>query len=357
MSTRAAPGFTLLEVVLAASIASIVAMACLGVFATFDRADASLAARAADHEQLSALHLVVGRVAQSLVVAERPVTSRKPGGGKDPGDDPAAGIDPNEPLRGRLDPEFEAAKAKMPPRLELVSVETARRDPLSVGEAESMRVRASKFTTTPQRLQVVVQSSPVPQAGALSDVDALLKRVARQRAKEKREERLRKSKNDRSVGDAGAAQVEDEEDPPSLLAAHRGDLELRPMSPPNPGRPSPGWEMWWTPQSPPDLPDSAPEGEPYRVATNLAYVRWRVFQGRTFHEEFVTKVVDDLPAYLELEVQTLGGLEASWLFELNWSVGSELAEHRSAESGSATGTSKAAEDKGVTPTQSGKGAP
>ena len=268
-----------------------------------------------------------------------------------------AGIDPNEPLRGRVDPEFEAAKAKMSPRLELVSVGTARREPLSAGEAESLRVRASKFTTTPQRLQVVVQTSPVPQAGALSDVDALLKRVARQRAKEKREERLRKAKNDRSVGDAGAAPEAEDEDPPSLLAAHRGDLDLRPMPAPNPGQPSPGWEMWWTPQSPPDLPDSAPEGEPYRIATDLAYVRWRVFQGRAFHEEFVTKVVDDLPAYLELEVQTLGGLEASWLFELNWSVGSELAEHRSTESGTAAGASKTGEGTGLSPTPSGKGSP
>ena len=116
-----------------------------------------------------------------------------------------------------------------------------------------------------------------------------------------------------------------------------------------PGQPSPGWEMWWVPQAPPDLPDSAPEGDPYQVATDLAYVRWRVFQGRAFHEEFVTKILDDLPAYLELEVQTLGGLEASWLFELNWSVGSELAENRAADPVDASGASKGTEGKGDTP--------
>ncbi len=350
MSTplRPSTGFTLVEVVLAAAIASIVGVACLGVFATFDRADASLAARAREHEQLSALHLVAGRVAQSLVVAERPATSRKPGSSKDTGDDPASGIDPNEPLRGRADPELEAAKAKLAPRLELTSSATERREPLGIEEALAMGVRATRFTSAPQRLQVVVQTSPVPQAGALSDVEALLKRVARQRAKDRREERLRRAKADRDQRDSALVPEEDEE-PPSLLAAHRGDLELRPMPARAPGQPSPGWEMWWVPQAPPDLPDSAPEGDPYQVATDLAYVRWRVFQGRAFHEEFVTKILDDLPAYLELEVQTLGGLEASWLFELNWSVGSELAENRAADPVDASGASKGTEGKGDTP--------
>lgn len=351
LAPRSKAGFTLLEVVLAAAIGSIVAMACLGVFVTFDRADASLAARAREHEQLSALRLVVGRVAQSLVVAERPATSRKPGSSKDEGDDPAVGIDPGESLRGRADPELEAAKAKLAPRLELRRESEEQRQPLGVEVARALGVRATKFTSEPQRLQVVVQTSPVPQAGALSDVDALLKRVARQRAKDRREERQRRAKADGDVRDSALAPQEDEE-PPSVLAARRGDLELRPMPARSPGQPSPGWEMWWVPRAPPDLPDSAPEGEAYQIATDLAYARWRVFQGRAFHEEFVTKIVDDLPAYLELEVQTLGGLEASWLFELNWSVGSELADTKPADPADVSGGG----GKGGTPTPGEKGA-
>jgi hypothetical protein len=51
-----------------------------------------------------------------------------------------------------------------------------------------------------------------------------------------------------------------------------------------------------------------------------------VFHGREYHDEFAAEWADELPAYIELTMETADGLYAEWMFEIGWTSGGETAE-------------------------------
>ena len=125
------------------------------------------------------------------------------------------------------------------------------------------------------------------------------------------------------------------------VRAVRGALELRPQALDakerrrfaDQGEDAPvAWEMWWVPlppresanSPPPTFDEVASAGEPYRVASNLRYVKWTVFHERQRKQAHSATWHGQMPAYIELAVETTAGLTANWMFELDWSRGPEV---------------------------------
>jgi hypothetical protein len=89
------------------------------------------------------------------------------------------------------------------------------------------------------------------------------------------------------------------------------------------------WEMWWVPLPPRsvgELSDQAlePSGDPFLVASNLRFAKWTMFDDRERKTAMTATWEQQLPAYVELEVETTSGLTANWMFEVDWGRGPEV---------------------------------
>jgi type II secretory pathway pseudopilin PulG len=353
--------FTLLEVVLATTISASIAGVCLGLFVFFDRTDARLQERFLQNAELSRLYIVQQRAFGTLLLSDKPKVLkdaeqrlRNPGEAKDGGAGEGGEGDLTNPdairSRGRRvdlrnHPEIIAIREQIPPRLELSIRDDVKVDAPEFRDAIPgySAIRAQRFTTMPQRLELVLTESPVPSKGALDDPDALMERVAKQRAREKQQLRRMRaaadsannaggnatgSRDDFDSADGDEAEDFDFETP---MRAVRGSFELRPMVPVGADVSSQvrGWEVWWVPLPREAGPDEEQDDgeqildEPYLVASGIAYIEWKVFQGRERRTQYVGRLNDDIPAYIEVEVETIGGLKANWLFEVDWSFGNE----------------------------------
>jgi prepilin-type N-terminal cleavage/methylation domain-containing protein len=363
---RTRRGFTLLEVTLASAISAAVAGLCLSLFLFFDRTDARLEDRFLQNQQLSRLHLVSERAFSKLLMSDKPQVLREaeqrllgaeassPALGADglptiPAGGGGSGARASGGRQNRRDvqqhPEILAIKESIPPRLELAVDRAGRIEAPTNREAEgdTRSIRAQRFTTTPQRLELVLTESPVPSSSALDDPEALMERVARQRARERRDLRRMQSKSDREGATAREraddaqdedAGLDDESDLESPMRALRGAFELRPMiangkSGESVSGEARGWEVWWVPLPAEEGPGEeldldAPEPEePFLVAHDIAYIEWKVFQGRERRTQYAARLNEEIPAYIELEAETVSGLRANWLFEVDWTMGNE----------------------------------
>jgi len=386
VSAHRARGFTLLETVLAAAIGSIVVSACLGIFVLIERTDRLLETRARDQAELQRLRLVMSRTFSSLLLSDapRPVAQDADAGGD------------NASARARL-------ATRRGVKFDPTAPPPAERLTLSVDSfiAQPMVLRSGddglSQTANPQRLEVVLFESPVPsprELDLLAD-EALARAGARLQDRASRSApttaatdptqdvskgspRLAKAKSvtpstssDPTSGSSStpsdsAAAADEAEDLVEAVAmpvrAVRGVFELRPQQglPSNLGNdrdpptgPPVAWEMWWTPlyprasASPEEV--STPSGEPYRVASNLRYAHWRFFDDRQRKDAMSATWTQQLPAYVELEVQTTAGLMANWMFEVDWAIGPEMAAARPSAS-----ADKTDDDSGAAVEDSGK---
>jgi prepilin-type N-terminal cleavage/methylation domain-containing protein len=107
------------------------------------------------------------------------------------------------------------------------------------------------------------------------------------------------------------------------LPGHRGAFELRR----DPSEPLPA--LWWVPLPPGDIPagvvfddDSLPRAR--KLCGAVRSLTWTAF----IDSERVPLVraieKSQLPAYIELEIETAGGGYGNWMFELGWTIGPEL---------------------------------
>ena len=107
------------------------------------------------------------------------------------------------------------------------------------------------------------------------------------------------------------------------LPGHRGAFEVRR----DPDEEFPA--LWWVPLPPRDLPagvvfdeDTLPR--PRKLCADVRALTWTAFidSERVPLVRAVEKT--QLPAYIELEIETAGGGYGNWMFELGWTVGGEL---------------------------------
>jgi len=101
------------------------------------------------------------------------------------------------------------------------------------------------------------------------------------------------------------------------------------------------WTLWWRPipnresaalrDGGPVLADDRGTDEQIRerlagairLAQNIEACKWRVFYGDEKVEEYAALYQRDLAAYIEFEILLTNGQYATWMFEIDWSVGDD----------------------------------
>ncbi len=107
------------------------------------------------------------------------------------------------------------------------------------------------------------------------------------------------------------------------LPGHRGAFELRRED-------DADWPtLWWVPLPPSDMPlgvvfDPGSLPPPRRLCRDVRRLVWTAFidSGRVPLVRAVE--ASQLPAYIELEIETAGGGYGNWMFEIGWTIGPEL---------------------------------
>jgi prepilin-type N-terminal cleavage/methylation domain-containing protein len=340
-------GFTMLEVAMASALGAILVLACVAVFFTIDRTDGLLSRRAQQAADLQRLRLVVQRATSTLVMSNAPQTQQT--------DTARAGA------RGL---ELPANSVSVPaPRL------IVDRDPL-MGRYAMTSNGGGQWRpdqTFVQRYEVVLTDPPVPSEGW----DLFSRAGVRSAASPRREPTTSRFQDGSKFSNEGESKFSDkgnqsqrgvnrldnaaqpaEGDDAAMapVRAIRGALELRPQAIDarerrriaDQGDDAPmAWEMWWVPLPPresvnspePTFEDLAAVGEPYLVASNLRYVKWTVFHERQRKSAHSSTWHGQMPAYIELAVETTAGLTANWMFELDWSRGPEVPPRPTAPAG------------------------
>lgn len=410
---RATRGFTLLETMLAAAIGLVVVMAVFGILDSLTRTERVVERHVAESEELARLHRVMSRAFSSLAMSEVPpppmqsLRERQNGARRNeeaaasstsstagsasaaaaPADAVSARALQSLQARGmdaasaqaalsaartqsgsgavnrqRTTAEIDAAesridseklreqrRARPPSRVTLTSDSSAR------SELAALPTRQNQLES-PQRLEVVLAESPVP----LPPEVATAARGAR--------------------GAQGAREVH----------AHRGVFELLPEvdEQADESRPQ-SWALWWRPL-PPAVNAKALESSqqvdesvivpgsdlppPVKVAGSIATLQWRAFHENNKKTDYSAAWAQELPGYFELEVRTVGGRYANWMFEVSWSVmrevdeapvaaGADEAEEEGRDpsaasgtpSGSAPGSTSGAPRGGAEPAATGNG--
>jgi hypothetical protein len=248
---------------MAALIGGMVLVACAGMFTAMEGIDARLQSRFLAQADLQRTRTVVGRTIDTFLMSA-------------------------EPQRPENSPE----RVNLPARFILAPDKTAAVD----RAATRARLAGAARPESPQRLEVVLSRWPVPRGLAEERRAALGSRAA------------------------------DRVPPPGPGGAVRCAFELRP------GRDG-TWAMWWRP-----LPlienggraarDTDPAQDPNAVQliSGLTKCRWTAFDNRERKSEIASTWATDLPAYVELEIETAAGPSANWMFEVAWGNGKEVPE-------------------------------
>lgn len=366
-------GFTLLETMLAAAIGALIVGACLGVFKAIEVHEQRLRARSAQVLALSRLRLVMQRTFSTLVMSDHPHSSRVVGGAgatggagansnalaagaaggagtaRAPGGavkDPAADatgtgqgpVTTDGKTSNSMNDAVERARAgaqalalTLPARVMLAA------DPTVEGAGMVVPRNASHTPGPVQRLEVVVSQHPIPaRTFATRAQDALLLEAAERRAADAKDD-TNHTPTAGTGGDAGGKDAEGALPEPTGRAI-RGAFELRPAPPAPEALPgaAPSWTLYWQPLSPmsesrpeeerglPPAP-AQPSGPPVEVASGISYLHWQFFRNRARIGADRQVWTEDLPAFIEVEVATVDGLWANWMFEVDWSVAPEGA--------------------------------
>jgi len=319
-------GFTVLETVLAATLASVVVLGCMAAFLALERTDQTLSARFDEAGDLARIQRTMERAFATLLVAESSPEDEQAeteaeanaGGeqangaaGEQPGEgeevQEAAAESGDEPVE-----DAEAAEAEPPqmPRI-LLQADT---DPMLTEMLSRSRSSGSGQgpVATPQRLELVLSSVPIrpPSVQSTAWADAL---VGVEDVEE--EEEAEAAGVEEYAGVRGAFVLRPDEATGRRARAReaRGDDRI-------------GWTLWWQP-----LDDRS---QPARIASGLAACGFQMFFDRQMQSELVAYDADQIPTYIQLEVETLTGLYANYLFEVVWTVD---AIDEEAESGGESG--------------------
>lgn len=257
MTTRR--GFTLVEMVLATSLGTMVIIASIGVLGMTSRADTTLARRSTQTIELGTLHGLMQEAFSSLLMSSdaRPVAD-------DDGDD--------------------ADQIIIRPRMILTEDPTtaplARRAAYAAGGS-------GRQITRPQVLELVL-STPIAGFGLPADLP----------------DEIVASINETRLASRGVLELRPDDDKNNTWA-----LWWRPVL--DDGSPiAPELELYQ-------------DRAAVRLAGGLTQLRWQVYHERERKTAFEATWSDDLPAYVELELTTSSGLYANWMFEVGWSSGPE----------------------------------
>lgn len=343
-------GFTLLEVMLASLIGAMVLAVCGTLLFAGGRTEATLAARTEQTSDLGRTRVVMNRVFSSLLMVKRKAEPRS-AGSKPTLSNPGRVVTSTNPA-GDAQPADPADAVQYTPRLILEP------DPALANLVMTSRTLKTEGAFHPQRLEVVLTDSPVPQNSSGEQVLRLLGVKSRSAGKAKSASKpapADASQNadagaattdgaDPAAGDGAAAATSPlQDDAQSTVRAVRGALEFWPQTLENQrglnaalgsldadGDAPILWELWWVPLDPkpdhvgdPDPVTGGVPGEPYLIAKNIRFARWIAFKDRQHRAELESTMAVDLPAYVEFQIETGAGLKSEWMFEISWANGPE----------------------------------
>jgi len=326
--------FTLLELILAMALGTVVVGVAWALMVSVDRADRAIETNSADAAQLERARMVASRMASSLLMAPgSDPRNLAPTGGEE---DKSAtrrrnrlGIRADDPLptpRIILEPDLEAGGVMSPAYSEV--------DPALV---RNRLVPSGAFgaSVVPQRLEIVLVDPPVPVT--IDKFEAARRVLARNADRNQRiANALEGSEDAEALADA---QEQEAAEPDVAVRAFRGVFQFRPeeMTDEELLRLERGeavrqrWRLEWQPLMPRGLypQDSQPtaavvDGPPRVIARDFVYANWIFFHKGERTTEYLGTWGGDLPAYIEFELETVNGVQVNWMFEVGWAFGPEV---------------------------------
>lgn len=303
--------FTLIEVTLAAVLASLVIMATLSVFTMVDRGERSTSRLYEQSIELSMLHRALERSLYGIVTS--PTTSAPPPRTDEDQAQVVADRPGNKPVW--RDPDQR-------PRIYCE---------IDEGQRFSGRVREGRFTShedtsgpmLPQRLELVLTEPPLPGlARSPSEADQAEDTGERYRfGYITRGDRSRREPETRIRADEPPMRCALELWPDSVRDAQERDEPVTIET--YLAGPVEGWTLWYRPADRDGVPtDSrdAPsiEGGAYPLLSGITFCRWKFFHDGVRDDVFGATFSSDLPAYVELELETRLGAYVNWMFEVSW---------------------------------------
>lgn len=280
-SRRPAGGFTLLEIVLATSMAGVVAAACFMLFASVTSTDRRMAGRYERNGEVERAHLAFQNAFVAIATSEKPKNRRPAGTG-------VAVPEGEAPATGE-----KGDSLALPPNPRLV-----------LGADEALT------TTSAPRLELTLSRSPI---GGVSRRNA------------------GSIPSDLKASEAGP-RVNNASD--GGMQAVRGAFVMRPQEKaagPDARAGSTALnQVWWIPLPPPaeegkdPLPMSASAGYPVLLASDVTRFNVRFFHDGEWKQELTVTWEDELPAYAEVGLEFASGHQYRWLLEIDYVVMAEV---------------------------------
>ncbi len=325
MRVQTRRGFTLMETILAATLGSMVLLATVGVFMFAARTERTLAARFTQTSDMANLQVTLRRAMQTLVMKENSNVA--------PGEE--ASEDAPAPDRPRI--------ILGPDEIAAVMIEGGRTRPQGAASV--------------QRLEVVLSAPPLPNAllgpaagwaspGSLDALDFTLADL----------------EGENTGGVRGVFELRPDGQRERLMRAAGLNRMGWPEAKDNDE--AKGWTLWWRPMTIEEIDhlnaggawlgdEVQTEAGQMRLAAaaplvrGLTECRWLFFDDRKRIEAYAGLEMNDLPAYVELELRTRTGLYANWMLELGWTVGADPFVEEEDEDTSAAGGGGADENDGA----------
>lgn len=260
--------FTLIEIILATMLGSMVIAGAASVIAMLNRSDSMLRDRFDQTNDLAKAQLVFRRIFSTVVMSNE----QKPVGYSTAGTRAMS-----EQVRAAAAARLAEGNADLPtPRFIVTQNESrpAPASPLSIASGESF---------PNQRLEIVVSQPPL-------------------------------------VSSLAPREILENRDSGNIV---RGALELRP-SRTRSGKPCSA--VWWIPLIETEegwIPMRDDRGFTLgdKVIDGVVGIRWTIFDDRQRKSTYSAIWYDELPAYVEVELRTTAGLYANWMFDVGWFVG------------------------------------
>jgi hypothetical protein len=327
---RSRRGFTILEVALASVIGVVIVGVCAVMLTTLERTDRLLEVRASQSGEMQRIHRVMQRMAGSLLLSGDAAASRRR--------TTTATATVVSVIDAATEPGAEAGAPKPPPRFILMQ------DPALAGVMMSRRVSKGPVAAMmPQRLEVVLTDPPVPSPSRTIEI---LERARPGITADDLDKQLESEDPDSAQVGApdrsGFGDTFDEDLSEAPLRATRGALvfvladgtrEQRRFvaireqgETPGSGELSsaPLFDLWWV-QLPPRPPEGwepgierayGPGPDSYRIASDIRFARWQVFSKRERKTQVMVTSENEIPAFIELEIEMGSGLWSNWMFEV-----------------------------------------
>lgn len=333
--------FTLLEVMLALALSSIVALSAYGLFEIIRRSERRQFVRMGETDEIARTYKAMERAFKSLVMSDKSSPDEKTMQERMreferrvDNDDPDPELNRDEP-----EPRFILRSDPFSPMLETVT------------ESGRKRMKA-------QVLEVALRTPPV--LGARPDTRLFDRTLAAGSGELALRDLARRQRADRRGSDDDGEAVAAEEEPRLLAPGVRGVFELIPdgVDPLGALGPSaglegwtprqtgaPGWTLWWRELPPPPLGDDEDEDSdgPRRsieaaeseqlirlaamrrvpLMTGLRWVRWEVYRGKRFDTRTRATWISELPGFVKVAFETVEGRRENWMFEVGWTTGAE----------------------------------